>query len=390
MLTKNRLFSFACSALLALNICTIPGAQAESQDGWIEDESITEIANPPMVAVPVNQGSQTVTKGSVPLLKGTATYCVPSGTPIKLKLASVPTHGMKMLDRDLDGKLHPAQENQIITAKTTEDIFVDDNKVIPQGTIFQGRVTKIFAPKRVGRPGSLCLTFESFKTPDGRQFAFKAEANTTRKSTAKSKAKGFGLIMAHAAGGAAVGAIIAYQLFGLEQTIAMHGYNIAGAAAAGALVGTAVAIMRKGAEAVLEPGDDLNMEIDTDMLIPAATSPTVKVPTTNLPGLVVENIKTKVTKDGLDGHQLQLECDVHNQSNHRLQSIDMFIEDDNGARHSVTMDVENDASNMLFSVDPYSSERINCAFIIDYPKLKRKLVWLDHDTRQPIYTTRLP
>src|SRR5437870_3824897 len=45
------------------------------------------------------------------LLKGQVSFCVPRGTPIKLKIAMVPTSslGLKMAQRDLDGKLFPAQ-----------------------------------------------------------------------------------------------------------------------------------------------------------------------------------------------------------------------------------------------------------------------------------------
>lgn len=380
-------------------------AGAQSNDGWIEDEepvsqqpASSRESNPPSAmravdldAVAANKAMQksTAADGNM-LLKGGVTFCVPKGTEIKLKMATVPMAGMRMLNRDMDGKLPPAQLNQEITAKTTEDIYVDDNKVIPQGTVFHGHVSHIFPPKRVGRPGSLVLTFDTFERPDGKKFAFHIEANNTRKSTAKSKAKGFGIITAHAAGGAVVGALVAYQIFGLQSTIAMHGYNIAGGAAAGALMGTAVALMRHGPEAVLEPGDDLNMEIDTDMLIPAATAPVVKAPSIGVPGLGMKVLSTKVVSDGLDGHQLRVKAEVQNNTKLHLQSIDLFLEDDNGARFPVVADCEEQHSDMLFTIDPYSSRTINVEFGVEYPKLKRKLVWVDHNTRQPIFEAKLP
>ncbi len=319
-----------------------------------------------------------------PLLKGGVTYCVPSGTPLKMKLASVPTNGMKMLDRDMDGKLHPAMVNQEITAKISEDIFIDDNNVIPQGTIFHGYVTNILPPRRVGRPGSLEIKFDNFKLPDGRRFAFRAQADNFRKSTAKSKAKGFGLIAAHAAGGAIVGALITYRLFGLEQTIAMDGYNIAGGAAIGALGGIATAILRKGADAVLEPGDELNMAIDRDLLMPAASNPTIKPPPTNLPGLDLKILKTKMMKDGLDGHQLRVEMVIHNNTRKRLNSIDLFVEDDNGGRFPIVGDIDAENTQILFDVDPQTTKRVMCDFQYEFPKLNGKIVWLDHGTRQPL------
>ena len=330
------------------------------------------------------------TQTKTPLLKGGITFCVPKGTPIKLKLASVPDYGMKMLSRDLDGNLVPAKLGEVITAKTTEDIYIDDNKVIPQGTVFYGAVTKIIPPKRVGRPGSLILGFKEFKTPDGRVFRFEVNASSAKASTMKSKAKGTGIVLAHAAGGAIVGALIAYELFGLEKTISMHGYNIAGGAAAGALMGTAVGLMRHGPVAVLEPGDDLTMEIDTDMLIPAATAPTAKLPSTNLPGLEIKVNKTKVIKDGLDGYQLKFDGVITNNTNRRLNSIDLFVEDDNGVRFPVVADAEEDKTDMIFNIDPYTESHIKCDFQYEFPKLKRKLVWVDHGSRGVLFEQKLP
>lgn len=330
-----------------------------------------------------------------PMLKGQVTYCVPSGTPIKLKLATVPTTGLRLADRDLDGNLLPARLGQKITAKTTEDIYVDDNKVIPEGTIFYGIVSQIFPPKRVGRPGSLALKFGAFKTPDGRKFTFHAEANNTRESTLKSKAKGFGIIMAHAGGGAVVGALVAYQIFGLESTIAMEGYNIAGGAAAGALAGIAVALLRRGKQAVLEPGDELNMSIEKDMLIPAATSPTLKPPPANLPGIEIEILKSKVKKDGLDGYHLALECMIENNTNKTLHSLDVFLKDDNGHMHPVVPNLNAkdngfEEDDLTFKIEPRSRQTLRFSLAMEFPKLKRKLIWLDHKTRQKIFEMDLP
>ena len=187
-----------------------------------------------------------------------------------------------------------------------------------------------------------------------------------------------------------MGALIAYQIFGLQETIAMHGYNIAGAAAAGALMGTAYALLHHGPQAVLEPGDDLSMEIDTDMLIPAATKPTIKPPPIKLPGLEVKVLTSKVMSDGLDGKQLKLKVYINNNTNHRLESIDLFVEDDNGVRHTLVTDLQEDKSEMLFTIDPYTTQEMTLDFGLEFPKLKRKLVWLDHGSRQPIFEQRLP
>lgn len=347
-------------------------------------ESTTSAPKSAIVATPTTASGQ-----PTPLLKGQVTYCVPSGTPIKLKLATIPMPQMKMDMRDEEGNLRPAQLGEIITAKTTEDIYVDDNKVIPEGTVFHGKVAKISAPRHVGRPGHLELSFDRFTTPDGKTFAFKAQANNFRESTNKSKLKGAGRIAAHAAGGAALGALVAYKLFGPEQTVAMHGYNIAGGAAIGAVGGIAWALWKRGPQAVLEPGDEFAMSIDMDMLIPAATAPTVKAPPPAIKGFEMEVLSKKVVKDGFGGHMMRVETWITNRSKKKLTSIDFFVQDDLGNRYPITPDVEDDELQDIFHIHPMTVQKIKCSFQIEYPKLKHKLIWLDHYTHRVIMEQKL-
>lgn len=321
-------------------------------------------------------------------LKGGVTYCVPSGTPFKLKLATIPLPELKQELRDEMGNLRPAQLNEVITARTTEDIYINDSKVIPEGTEFHGRVSKIVPPRRVGRPGHLELRFDSFKTPDGRSFAFKAEANNFKPSTPQSKMRGLGRLAAHGAGGAALGTLVAYQLFGLKGTIAMDGYNIAGGAALGCIGGIGYALWSRGPAAVLEPGDEFQMAIDADLLVPGATTPTPKKPPTSLPGLSFETIETKVVKDGLGGRIMRVDGYITNRTHKRLNSIHLFIEDELGHRYPVTPDLV-DNSDTLFYIEPLSCQRMRCAFQLEFPKLKHKLMWFDNADKSLLLEQKL-
>lgn len=323
------------------------------------------------------------------LLKGQIQFLVPRGTALKLKLASVPTSNMRMLDRDLEGNLHPAQVGQKITAKIAEDLYVEDNKVIPEGTVFYGEVSKIHAPRRVGRPGHLEISFKSLTTPDGRRFAFRAEADNFKPSTPKSKLRGFGIIAAHAAGGAIVGALAAYQLFGPQGTASMDGYNIAGGAAAGALLATGFAIMRKGPKATLEPGDDLNMAIDCDLLMPIAVDPSEKKRLESIRGFSVSIEKSKTKRDGLGGYLKNLDIAIDNNTPRRFKSIDLFLEDTNGNRHPI-IGGESWESEFVFTVEPHTIQRVSVTFRVEFPKLKYQLVWLDHKTRLVCHRLPLP
>ena len=322
------------------------------------------------------------------VLKGFVNYRVPKGTPIKLKLSMVPTNGLRLLDRDMDGNLLPAKLGQEITAKTTEDIFVGTNKVIPIGTVFHGHVSKIYPQRRVGRPGHLDIKFTHLVLPDGKKFAFRVEADNFKKSTAKTKLKGLGIIAAHAAGGAVVGAIAAYYVCGMRMTVEMYGYNIAGGAAAGALMATGYAIMRKGPKATLEPGDDLNMRIDTDLLMPIAQEPTVRKGPPTVKGLNIKIKKIKKKGDGLGRKMLFVTLQIDNNTSKYFKSIDLFAEDTNGNRNPLSPYGSFDES-ISFTVEPHSLTRKQICFALEWPKLPHNLVWLDHHTRQPVHVIPL-
>lgn len=336
-------------------------------------------------------GGGAQTGPSSTLLKAGVTFCVPKGTGLKLKIASVPSHGLRLLDRDLDGNLLPAKLGQAITAKISEDIYVDDNKVIPEGTIFRGKVVKILPPRRFYRSGSLEISFTQFDLPDGRKFAFTARADNFKESTWRSKARGLGRIAARTAGGALVGALVAYQVSGgMENTIAMHGYNVAGGAAVGALLATGYACMEKGPKATLEPGDDLNLAIDADLLLPAAIEKTAKKQAVETKGLRIDIEKSKIIKDGLGGHMLKLEVNIANETNRRFKSIDLFVEDSNGNRQSLVGGPDDMEAETLFTIEPDSDQHMRLWFPVEWPKLKRSLIWIDHHSRQVCSRTPLP
>lgn len=393
MQSVRRTKSDSSKAILLSTLIAITTAQlampAQSQESADYETAPTTSSTRTIRSMPT---SEVPRSSPTPMLKGSAEYVVPQGTTIKLKMASVPTTGLHLLDRDLDGNLYPAEVGQEVTAKTTEDMYVDDNKVIPEGTVFHGKVSKIAAPRRLHRDGSLSIAFDHFTTPDGRRFAFTADANNYVASTKKSKMREAGRVAAHAAGGAIVGAMIAYQLFGMKGTIATHGYNIAGGAAGGALIATGFALMDKGKKAVLEPGDNLNMQIDTDLLMPGAVEPTVKARSPYLEGLTIDVEKSKVIKDGLEGHIVRLDVIVNNDSDKELKSIDLYMEDGNGNRSPLCNGIELDleSTEYLFTLKPHTRRKMRMNFQSEFPKLQRQLVWLDHKSRQVCFRQKLP
>lgn len=385
MLHYRNFSALICLVALSLTITAlpVPARPYTPSADWEKDPAYY-----PQASHPSTGTSKKKSKSDKVILKGHVNYCVPKGTPIKLKLSMVPSTGLRLMDRDLDGNLHPAVEGQKITARTTEDIYVDDSKVIPQGTVFYGTVSKIHGPRRVYRPGHLEIKFDQLQLPDGKKFAFTAEADNFKKSTPRSKARGFGRLVSYAAGGAIVGAVVAYQLFGLQNTIQCHGYNVAGGAAAGALIATGYAVMKRGPRATLEPGDDLNLRIDTDLLMPMAVEPRAAKLPPSLDGLDVRVDKMKQVKDGLGNKLLRLDLFVDNNTERTLNSIDLFLEDTNGNRNPLSTEGD-EQSEMMFSINPHSLTRKRVFFQLEWPKLNHKLVWLDRRTRKPLHVLEL-
>lgn len=325
-------------------------------------------------------------------MKGSATYTVPKGTPFKLKLTQVPTNGLRLLDRDMDGNLLPAQLNDEICAKISEDIYIDDHKVIPEGTVFHGKVARIHDPRRFYRKGWLEVSFDSLRTPDGRRFAFKVDADNFKGSTAKSKLAGTGRILSHAAGGAIVGTLVAYQLTGgMKGTAETKGMNLAVGAAAGALIAGGYAAYEKGPRAVLEPGDDLNMAIDSDLLMPAAVEPRAKAKSYTLEGLDITINKVKTKKDNVPGGSYIkiLDVSIDNNTEQRLDSIDCYLLDSEGNKHQLCAGLSED-SDFFFHVEPNSIKRLKMNFRVDFAGMKYTLVWLDHRSRRVCYKQPLP
>lgn len=64
-----------------------------------------------------------------------------------------------------------------IEARLIEPVKLNDAVVLPEGTLFEGRVLKASAPKMLSRPGSLLITFEDMKMLNGASGAMVASVS---------------------------------------------------------------------------------------------------------------------------------------------------------------------------------------------------------------------
>jgi hypothetical protein len=118
--------------------------------------------------------------------------------------------------------------------------------------------------------------------------------------------------------------------------------------------------------------------------MPVAVEPKAKKQANTVSGLDIKVEKSKLVGDGLGGHMFTIDAMVTNDSNRKLSSIDLYVEDTNGNRAPLVSNYDDDSA-FLFTVEPHSRQHLHMSFSIPYPKLKRQLVWLEHEDKTVCY-----
>ncbi len=148
-----------------------------------------------------------------------------------------------------------------VALRTLEDVRVNVMTVVPSGSIINGEVTHIDPAGRVAGGAELTLRFTELVMPDGSSYTIAAAPfRLEGKGDAKESALEVG-------GGAVAGGIIGGILGGKD--------DIAKGAAAGAVVGTGVAIATKGDQIVLPAGQKMRVTLTEPVTVvtkPAHTS----------------------------------------------------------------------------------------------------------------------
>ena len=165
----------------------------------------------------------------------------------------------------LDGSIN--MEGDEFFAEVVNDVSGDKGVIIPKGTIAHGKITQSSDAKRLGRSAWMALDFDYLITPDGREIPIEGKMSTKLNpmvETTKIVAQDVGYTVA----GGAVGGFLALNWLGLEAAIASQGYTIAGGAAVGGAIGLGMALMRKGNEVLIAPGDEIKVKINTTVPLP--------------------------------------------------------------------------------------------------------------------------
>jgi len=131
--------------------------------------------------------------------------------------------------------------------------------VVPAGATINGEVTHVEGVGRIKGGAELTLRFTELVMPDGKSYAISAEPFRVKgKSEGKSSALQIG-------GGAVAGGILGGVLGGKD--------DIAKGAAAGAVIGTGVAIATKGDQIVIPAGQKMKVTLEAPVTV--VTKPAV-------------------------------------------------------------------------------------------------------------------
>lgn len=167
-----------------------------------------------------------------------------------------------------------AREGDPIYAETTFPVVQDNRVLIPANTYVQGRISNIKRPGRIKGRAEVLIHFTTMIYPSGytvllpgavenvpgaEKTAMKGEEGTIQQSG--EKAKDVGTVASTASTGAVIG--------GLSQ----GGKGALIGAAAGGVVGTAIALLTRGNDVRLESGTTLEMVIQRPIPVDASRVP---------------------------------------------------------------------------------------------------------------------
>jgi hypothetical protein len=142
-----------------------------------------------------------------------------------------------------------------IALRTLEDVRVNEMTVVPAGATINGEVTHIDPAGRIAGGAELTLRFTELVLPNGTSYAISAAPIRFQgKGDAKESAIEIG-------GGAVAGGVVGGILGGSD--------DIVKGAAAGAVVGTGVAVATKGDQIVLPAGRKMRVTLSGSVSIPA-------------------------------------------------------------------------------------------------------------------------
>ena len=213
-------------------------------------------------------------------------------------------------------------------AEVTDEVMGDTGVIIPKGTIAHGRISQTGDAKRLGRQAWISLDFDYLVTPDGREIPIEGKMSTKLHpiaETSKIVAQDVGYTLA----GGAVGGFMALNWLGLEAAIASQGYAVAGGAAIGGAIGLGMALIRKGNDVLIAPGDEIRVKINTSVPLPVYKESALMQHEMFYPGLDIHISDIKHEKDPFgEVNTITLTVMISNMYDKTFSGLDMALVND--------------------------------------------------------------
>lgn len=275
-----------------------------------------------------------------------------------------------------------SMEGDEFFAEVTSDVYGDKGIIIPKGTKAHGKIDLIGGNKRLGRMATLTLSFDYLVTPDGREIPIEGKMSTKLNpvaETAKIVAQDVGYTLA----GGAVGGVMAIQLLGIEAAVASQGYTVAGGAAIGGVVGLGAALIRKGGEVLIAPGDQIKVKISTAVDLPVYKEEALKKEEIIYKGINININNVKHEKDPFgNANTITLSLMISNMSDKTLSGFDMALENDYGVKFSPS--IFGNTKLMFRQIKPGDKLIADVSFAVDNLHRDFWLVFFDRRTGDPI------
>ena len=267
-------------------------------------------------------------------------------------------------------------------AEITNDVEGKGGVLLPVGTVAHGYVRNIVDPKRGGRDGWIELTFDSLITPDGREIPIKASM-TTKNTPAKAVAKSVGISTGYTVTGSVVGGVTMLNLLGLEAAIASQGYTIMGGAAAGAIMGLGMSLIRKGKNVLISRGDEIKVTMQTNVELPVMDKEAIKQKEIFYDGLDVKIDDMWLVKDPFGvRNTFQLTLDIENNSDQNFSTFTIAVVNDLHRKYYPSLFYKDSLSFSDMKKGSHVKGRLY--FSVDDPKRQHWLVFYSKTTRKPL------
>ena len=280
----------------------------------------------------------------------------------------------------LDGSF--TVEGDEFFAEVTSDVYGNKGIIVPKGTIAHGSVIQKGDARRMGRNAWIEMDFDYLITPDGREIPIEGHMSTKLNpitETAKIAAQDLGYTVA----GGAVGGFMALNLLGLEAAIASNGYTLAAGAAVGGAFGLGTALIRKGHDVLIAPGDEIKVKIKSDVELPVYREEALMQHELFYPGLEIRITNIKHEKDPFDvANTITLNLTIQNRSDKILSGLDMALVNDYNATFRPS--IFGDTKLMFKRIKPGETVIGNVSFAVDNINRTFWLVFFDSRNRTPI------